>query len=103
MRTMKLTVVFNEQVRSAPENLFICVIITLSLKTSLPHFIIGRDLDKPHIASLNIFLLEPRANESVRSTCRVHARRESQSAPWPGILLFVCALPHWRQTPSGIH
>lgn len=49
MRTAKLTAVFIEQVRSAPANLFICFIITLSLKTALPHFIIGRDLDKPHV------------------------------------------------------
>lgn len=62
MRTAKLTAVFIEQVRSAPANLFICFIITLSLKTALPHFIIGRDLDKPHVRLVEYF---PPGTESI--------------------------------------
>lgn len=80
MRTTKLTAVFIEQVRSAPENLFICFIITLSLKTSLPHFLIGRDLDKAHVCFIEYFPPGLRANESLWSTCGEHVRRDSDGA-----------------------
>lgn len=98
MRTVKLTVVFLEQVRSAPENLFISFIITVTEDIIATFYYWERLRQTSHVLRFIYIFFFP-ANLSLGCTCQ---KGKQYYVVWD-ITVCVCTLPHLRQTPSGIH